>query len=179
MPHSTTHSDRHRAGVSYLARPVRFRRSRERNERGASLVEFALVFPVFLLIIIGIIEFSFVLAQNNEVRHLAREGARIAAVENINSQTIANRLCNRIGVLDAGTFGFRADGVAGSGGDPEGSAGAVGFAEASADVRTITGWFDDVLGFNLDSRVRFYVEAPADAQPVWWSATGSVLTCQP
>ena len=176
MPHPTQpHSHRHGAGMFALARRLR-RRSRD-DERGASLVEFALVFPVFLLFIIGIIEFSFVLAQNSELRHLAREGARIAAVEDISSQAITDILCERLGVIDPANFRFKADGVAGSGGDPEGSTGAIGTTEASTvQVRTITGWFDS-LGFDLSSTSRFYVEAPEDAAPVWWSITGTPLAC--
>jgi Flp pilus assembly protein TadG len=44
------------------------------------MVEFALVMPLLLLLVLGIIEFGFVLAQMNEMRHGAREGARYAAV---------------------------------------------------------------------------------------------------
>jgi Flp pilus assembly protein TadG len=36
--------------------------------------------PLLLLLVLGIIEFGFALAQMNEVRHGAREGARYAAV---------------------------------------------------------------------------------------------------
>lgn len=56
-------------------------RAAENNmEKGASLVEFAVVMPLLLLLVLGIIEFGFVLAQMNEMRHGAREGARYAAV---------------------------------------------------------------------------------------------------
>ena len=51
-----------------------------RSDRGASLVEFALLAPFLILLLLGIIEFGFVLAQMNEIRHGAREGARYAAV---------------------------------------------------------------------------------------------------
>ncbi len=166
MPHVTSQSARRRSGPAAFG--VR-RRGLRGDERGGSLVEFALVFPVFLLFIIGIIEFSFVLAQNSELRHLAREGARIAAVENLSSQQITNILCGRLGVIDPANFEFRADGIPGSGGDPEGSTGAIGVAEArTSQVRTITGWFDS-LGFDLASSARFYVEEPRDAAPAWWS----------
>lgn len=56
------------------------RRGRTGRERGASLVEFAVALPLLLILVLGIIEFGFVLAQMNEVRHGAREGARYAAV---------------------------------------------------------------------------------------------------
>lgn len=40
----------------------------------------AVALPLLLLLVLGIIEFGFVFAQMNEVRHGAREGARYAAV---------------------------------------------------------------------------------------------------
>lgn len=56
------------------------RRLRRKGEKGASLVEFAFVLPLLLLLILGMIEFGFLFAQYNEIRHGAREGARYAAV---------------------------------------------------------------------------------------------------
>jgi len=58
---------------------VKFR-SLKKSDGGASLVEFAVAMPLLLILVLGIIEFGFVLAQMNEVRHGAREGARYAAV---------------------------------------------------------------------------------------------------
>ena len=55
-------------------------RSLKKRDGGASLVEFAVAMPLLLILVLGIIEFGFVLAQMNEVRHGAREGARYAAV---------------------------------------------------------------------------------------------------
>lgn len=52
------------------------------NERGASLVEMAFVAPLVLFLLIGMVEFGFLFGQYNEVRHAAREGARVAAVSN-------------------------------------------------------------------------------------------------
>lgn len=59
---------------------VRLRRRRE--ERGASLVEFALILPVFALLLFGLIEFGFVFMNWISVRQGAREGARQAVVAN-------------------------------------------------------------------------------------------------
>lgn len=49
-------------------------------DRGASMIEFALVLPFLLLLILGMIELGLIFAQFNEIRHGAREGARYAAV---------------------------------------------------------------------------------------------------
>ena len=53
------------------------------RERGASAVEMAMVAPFLLLLLLGIIEYGFLFGTYNEVRHAAREGARIAAVSNV------------------------------------------------------------------------------------------------
>ena len=49
---------------------------RARDDRGVSAVEFALVLPLLLLMIFGIIEASFWFSQQNDIRHGTREGAR-------------------------------------------------------------------------------------------------------
>lgn len=134
------------------------------------MVEMAFVLPLFLVLIFGIIEFSFAFAQNNELRNLAREGARIATVQSISSQDITDQLCSGISLIDRGTFGFKVDGVDGNGSDPTGSQGAIGEAYAEVQLRTLTGFFDGVLtGVDFRSTVRFFVERPLDATATWWS----------
>lgn len=44
------------------------------------MVEFALVLPFLVLILFGIIEFGYLFAQHLDVRHGAREGARLMSV---------------------------------------------------------------------------------------------------
>ncbi|WP_439936373.1 TadE/TadG family type IV pilus assembly protein [Nocardia sp. N13] len=56
-------------------------RRRGRNERGAAAVEFALVVPVLLVIVIGIFNFGFVLAQQISLNNGARQAARYAVVD--------------------------------------------------------------------------------------------------
>lgn len=51
-----------------------------REERGATLVEFALVLPVILLLVFGMIEFGRVLNAQIVIRNAAREGARAGSV---------------------------------------------------------------------------------------------------
>ncbi len=56
-----------------------------RDERGAALVEFALVVTLLLLLIFGMVEFG--LDYNNYivVRNGSREGARLAVVNDVNN----------------------------------------------------------------------------------------------
>ncbi len=51
-----------------------------RAERGAAAVEFALVVPLLLVIIFGIIEYGYMLSYRQAVSQSASEGARAAAV---------------------------------------------------------------------------------------------------
>jgi len=51
-----------------------------RSERGQSLLEFALVLPVFLVLVFGIIDFGLGLRAWISITNSAREGARIGAV---------------------------------------------------------------------------------------------------
>ncbi len=55
---------------------------RRRKEGGAALVEFAVMAPFLVLLLLGMIEFGYKFGQYNEVRHAARETARYAAVSN-------------------------------------------------------------------------------------------------
>ncbi len=51
-----------------------------RQERGVALVEFAIVLPVLILLILGIIYFGRYMDYSNQETQLAEEGARWAAV---------------------------------------------------------------------------------------------------
>ena len=51
-----------------------------RNNRGIAAVEFALVLPLLLALLFGIIEFGFIFKDQLAILQAAREGARIAAV---------------------------------------------------------------------------------------------------
>lgn len=60
-------------------------RARDESDRGATLVEFAIVAPLLLLIVFGTIEFGFLFLQNLDVRNGTREAARLASVNGTNS----------------------------------------------------------------------------------------------
>ncbi|MBO1265976.1 pilus assembly protein [Proteiniclasticum sp. SCR006] len=60
-----------------------------KKEEGQGLVEFALVLPILLLFLLGIIEFGWLFNARISLTSAAREGARVAAVSNINHQAKA------------------------------------------------------------------------------------------
>ena len=60
---------------------------RQKSGRGQSLVEFALILPVFLMLLAGIIDFGFMFYSRITVINAAREGARdaVTAIDNPSS----------------------------------------------------------------------------------------------
>jgi Flp pilus assembly protein TadG len=66
-----------------VIRDSRAARSRERRaSAGAATVEFALVAPLFIILVFGVISFGIVFAQNLALGNGAREAARSGVVEN-------------------------------------------------------------------------------------------------
>lgn len=59
----------------------RARRTNRGDERGAALVEFALIALPLFTILFGTIEFGWAFFQLNDIRHGAREGIRLVAVD--------------------------------------------------------------------------------------------------
>lgn len=50
------------------------------RETGAQLVEFALAFPLLLLLVFGIMDFIFLFEQYHTITNAAREGARVGVL---------------------------------------------------------------------------------------------------
>ncbi len=70
------------------------------RDGGASLVEFAMIAPFLILLLLGVVEFSWVFAQNLDVRHGAREGARLTAVDDTgNNATLGAEICGRMDLV--------------------------------------------------------------------------------
>jgi len=75
-----------------------FRLFRRDREKGAAMVEFAIILPLFILLIFGTMETGWFFAQQVEVRNAAREGARLAVVDYGTASQIATEVCNRAGL---------------------------------------------------------------------------------
>jgi Flp pilus assembly protein TadG len=158
----------------------RFRRGSDRTgERGASLVEFALVLPVLLVLLFGIIEASWAFAQHNDVRHGAREGARLAAVDFGNTVAIANEVCARMDVVSpADSPKITLDPKSANG-----NLGGLAQITVESNLTSLTGFVDGLIGnLNLTSTIEFRIEQPTSASEVaqWWN--GGMMsdhTCGP
>lgn len=54
--------------------------SRTRGDRGAALIEFAMAFPILILLMMGVIDFGVNYGNKVQTTHAAREGARAGSV---------------------------------------------------------------------------------------------------
>ena len=137
------------------------------------VVEFAFVVPVFLILVFGIIEFGWAFSQQLDVRHGAREGARLAAVNHgrfddsdtertPSAQTTAliTEICSRMDRDGEATVTI-------SGGGDVGDETEV---TIERELDTLTGFFDGWLGGrDIESTVSMRTEQNA----TWQAATAA------
>lgn len=71
------------------------------SERGAVLAEFALILPVLLMILFGIIQFGITFSRAQAVEAAAREGGRLASL----SSTTQADVLGRVDATLAGSLG--------------------------------------------------------------------------
>jgi Flp pilus assembly protein TadG len=80
----------------------RIRPIRGRRDEGASAVELALVLPILMLLLFGIISFGLYFAGSLGLSNAARESARYGVVQNRTCQQIADTLAS----TSSGTLGI-------------------------------------------------------------------------
>jgi len=68
------------------------RGSPDRNRRGTYIVEFAIVFPVFMMFITALIEFGHANLAINSLNNAARIGARMGTVQSITTAQVRTRV---------------------------------------------------------------------------------------
>jgi len=78
---------------------------RRSGERGQGLVEIALVLPVFLLIVLGTIDFGRAIYYYSVISNGAREGARYAIVHGSKAQSIDGSCASGPGAVTTDTQG--------------------------------------------------------------------------
>jgi Flp pilus assembly protein TadG len=138
------------------------RRRRLRRDEGATLVEFAIIAPVLFLLVFGIIEFGWAFGQHLDVRHGAREGSRLVAVNHgqddgltgaAQANDIVAEICARMDlpgtptiILEYATPG-------------EIAVGDFAVVTVEHDLQTITGFLDFALaGITMESEVQTRIE---------------------
>lgn len=152
--------------------------SRRQDDRGAALVEFALLAPVLFAVVFALIEFGWTFVQNLDVRHGAREGVRLAAVNyNPEDETdgadqladIITEVCSRMDV----TGGASVELTYNASGETE--VGSVFTIKVTRPLEQLTGFLSPVLdGKTVDSTV----EARMETDGTWQGSTGPV-SCGP
>ncbi len=63
-----------------------------RSERGAELIEMAIVLPLLLLLIMGIVDFGFLFQRYVVLTNAAAEGARVGSLPGYNSGDVSARV---------------------------------------------------------------------------------------
>jgi Flp pilus assembly protein TadG len=131
------------------------------SEKGASLVEFAFVAPILILLVLGIVEFGYVFTEYNEVKHAAREGARYAAVSHpdrngggVDYTDVVDSVCGALTLVNS-TVTVSASVVSGSG-----DKGDLAQIEVTATIASLSGlpMMNVLLPAALTSEVEFRLE---------------------
>ncbi|KUO74165.1 MAG: hypothetical protein APF77_11660 [Clostridia bacterium BRH_c25] len=69
------------------------------NKKGQSMVEMALILPLVILLLMGMVELSRVFGSYLLVTHVSREGARLASIGRTDAEIQAN-LAGKAGILN-------------------------------------------------------------------------------
>ena len=67
-------------------------RRRRRSDSGAELIELAIVLPILLIVLAGIVDFGFLFRRYEAITNAAREGARVAILPNFNDVDVQERV---------------------------------------------------------------------------------------
>ena len=72
---------------------------RRRGRRGAAIVEFAVVLPLLMLILFGILEYGYLFFVQQTLTNAAREGCRIAVLQSTTNYATPGGVDDRIAEL--------------------------------------------------------------------------------
>lgn len=75
-------------------------------QRGAAALEFAIVLPILIFVLLGIVDFGMVMGAQTQVSNAAREGARTAALGSTTfkaEQAVKNAISGMPGATNSGT----------------------------------------------------------------------------
>ncbi|KAA1418489.1 pilus assembly protein [Nocardioides humilatus] len=85
---------------------VRGRRTGRREERGAAALEFALILPILVMLVFGVISFGYMLSFRQALSQAAAEGGRAAAVQPSGTASATRITAARSAINDAlGSYG--------------------------------------------------------------------------
>jgi hypothetical protein len=136
----------------------------------------AMIMPVIILLLFGVIEMSWLFAQANDVRHGAREGARLAAVNWGDTSEIGSEVCDRMDLGDGKLVVTFFDASAGI---SDGARASIGRIQVALTPESLTGMFDGLIGGKtITSDIDFILEQPITPEAKWWNdGAGGTYTC--
>lgn len=73
------------------------KRSGGDSERGAGIVEFALILPLLMMLVFGVVQFGLLFNRQQALHASAREGARLAALPSATLAEISQRSLDALG----------------------------------------------------------------------------------
>jgi Flp pilus assembly protein TadG len=121
-----------------MAAMKKSRSRRRRSDRGAELIELAIVLPILLLVFAAIIDFGFLFQRYEALTNAAREGARIAILPGYTQADAISRVNNYLA----------ASGLTGSYPAPTVTYGTqVLPSGASISIATVTAWYPANLSY--------------------------------
>ena len=137
------------------------------KESGAALIEFAMLMPLLVILLLGIIEFGWIFSQNNDVRHGAREGARMAAVNTADNTGLHPAICDSMDLTSGATVQLTDS--------ANGLAGETGTVQIVATPGSLSGanMIEVFLPSTLTSTVEFRLEQPSGL----WDTDVSPASC--
>ncbi len=116
---------------------MRFFRRSTRDEGGQAAVEFALVLPFLLIMLVGIVEFGRAWNQHQVITDAARETARRACLADVITQADAEKVAN--------------DAMARAG---------IDYSRATIGIVNLDGGSNTIVTVSIDLRYRFTFFAP-------------------
>ena len=132
-------------------------------DRGANLVEFAVIAPLLFLLLFGIIEFAWLFASNLDVRQGAREAVRVAATDRLpNPATPEIDICNGLNLVHRPTTLVSITRAGNSVGDAI-------TVTVDAEAETITGLLDWAIP--AGTRLASTVNLRQEQTPTWAQIT--------
>ena len=87
----STSTFRRRPRAALLPNESPLRRSKHRSRTGAAVVEFAVIGPFLVLLILGVIEFGRMVMVQQIITNASREGARLASLEGNSATDIVSK----------------------------------------------------------------------------------------
>ena len=152
--------------------------ARRGDERGATLVEFAFILPIFVLFVFGAIDLGWAFSQNLDVKQGAREGGRIVAVNGGTGigtnqcQSLQAQIRSQTQELNPALLTVLL-GFTDSNGNGVKDIGDMAQVTVRYPLSSLSGLSSTFLNGTMQSRVSVRLE-----QPGTWSTTDASGTCQ-